>query len=151
VDGPFAAKSVDLTANCRDGDRAGCYNGPVFGSPAPRAFLVAAALLAAGPPSPGADPVRPRSETAGFSERDPGPASPAVRYGLLHLEVEPGDAFIALDGESLDRGVWLISLAPGLHYVTVGKAGFLTWTRSIAIGPGESLRISVQLVKEPLK
>lgn len=103
-----------------------------------------------------AHPVQPLPWGAsGFNERDPvsllPPAPAPVRYGLLRLEIEPSDAFIALDGESLDKGVWLISMAPGLHYVSVRKEGFLTWTRRIGIGPGENLRISVQLEQEPPK
>lgn len=77
-----------------------------------------------------------------------GPSAP-VRYGLLWLEVEPTDAHVALDGEFLDRGVWLISMAPGLHEVAVRKEGFLPWGRRIGIGPGESLKIAVQLEKDP--
>lgn len=72
-----------------------------------------------------------------------GPA--ASRYGLLWLEVEPPDAHVALDGEYLDRGVWLISVRPGLHDLAVRKEGFRPYTRRLGVGPGESLRLSVRL------
>jgi hypothetical protein len=78
------------------------------------------------------------------------PAAP-VRYGLLWLELDPSDAHIALDGEFLDRGVWLISMAPGLHDIAVRKPGYRPWNRRIGIGPGEKLRIAVRLEPDPLK
>lgn len=105
-----------------------CYNWPVT-------FAAAALLLLL----PAFAPDRPLR----------GPAEP-VRYGLLRLEVEPGDAHVALDGEFLDRGVWLISLAPGLHDVAVRKEGYLPWTRRVGIGPGEKLRLSVRLEPHPV-
>lgn len=77
-----------------------------------------------------------------------GPRAP-VRYGLLWLQVEPSDAHVALDGEFLDRGVWLISMAPGRHEVIVRREGFQPWVRQIGIGPGESLKIAVRLEKDP--
>lgn len=79
-----------------------------------------------------------------------GPSVP-VRYGLLWLEIDPSDAHIALDGEFLDKGVWLISMAPGLHDVSVRKPGYRPWQRRIGIGPGEKLKIAVRLEAEPLK
>lgn len=81
---------------------------------------------------------------AGFLES----SRAAVRYGLLWLEVDPGDSQVALDGEFLDRGVWLISLAPGLHDLDVRKEGYRPFTRRIGIGPGESLRLQVRLDPE---
>jgi hypothetical protein len=80
----------------------------------------------------------------------PGKSLP-VRYGLLWLELEPADAHVALDGEFLDRGVWLISMAPGQHDVSVRKEGFLPWSRRIGIGSGESLKLAVRLEPLPLK
>jgi hypothetical protein len=55
---------------------------------------------------------------------------------------------VALDGEFLDRGVWLISLAPGLHDLAVRKEGYRPYARRIGIGPGESLRLEVRLDPE---
>jgi hypothetical protein len=78
-------------------------------------------------------------------------ASQPVRYGLLWLDIDPGGAHIALDGEFLDRGVWLISMRPGLHDISVRKEGFLPWSRRIGIGPGESLRLAIRLEPGPPK
>lgn len=72
----------------------------------------------------------------------------SLRYGLLWLDVDPAGAHIALDGEFLDAGVWLISMAPGLHDLAVRKDGFSPWNRRIGIGPGENLRISVRLERD---
>lgn len=77
------------------------------------------------------------------------PAPAAVRYGLLWLDVDPGEAQVALDGEFLDRGVWLISLAPGLHDLAVRKEGYRPYARRIGINPGESLRLEIRLDREP--
>ncbi len=122
-----------------------CYNGPVVRLPFPprRAAWLLALLL--GPLAPG-----PRSA------EPPGPASAsrapsaAVRYGLLWLEVDPLDAHVALDGRYLDRGVWLISLPPGVHDIAVRKDGFRPWARRVGVGPGESLRLAVRLERDPL-
>lgn len=100
--------------------------------------LAVSLLCALGPLLP--DPARAFAPDA----PRPGPGTP-VRYGLLWLEVDPADAHVALDGEFLDRGVWLISMAPGRHEVSVRRDGFRPWARSIGIGPGESLKIAVRL------
>ena len=77
------------------------------------------------------------------------PSRSAARYALLWLDVEPGDSQVALDGEFLDRGVWLISLSPGLHDLSVRKEGFRPYSRRIGINPGESLRLKVSLDPDP--
>lgn len=69
----------------------------------------------------------------------------SLRYGLLWLDIDPNGSHITLDGEFLDSGVWLISMAPGLHDIAVRKDGFMPWSRRIGIGPGESLKLSVRL------
>ncbi|HLP42680.1 MAG TPA: PEGA domain-containing protein [Fibrobacteria bacterium] len=66
-------------------------------------------------------------------------------YGLLWLKVEPLDAHVAVDGEYLDRGVWLISLRPGLHDLLIRKEGFHPYARRLDIGEGKSLRLAVRL------
>lgn len=76
------------------------------------------------------------------------PAPSPMRYGLLWLEVEPGDAQVSLDGAFLDSSVWLISMAPGRHAVSIRKDGFRPIDRSIGIGAGENLRLAVQLEKD---
>ena len=105
-----------------------------------RILLPALLLLAA--------PVLPGPERAQAPGAPLGAPSVPVRYGLLWLQVEPAGAHVALDGEFLDRGVWLISMAPGLHDVAVRLDGFQPWARRIGIGPGENLKLAVQLEKD---
>jgi hypothetical protein len=90
---------------------------------------------------------------AGFAYAPDAPGRHAVpvRYGLLWLEIDPSDAHIALDGEFLDRGVWLISMAPGLHDLAVRKPGYRPWHRRVGIGPGEKLKIAVRLEADSSK
>jgi hypothetical protein len=66
-------------------------------------------------------------------------------YGLLWLEVAPADASISLDGRFVDLGVWLISLAPGSHHLSVRKEGFAPHEARIGIAPGRSLRLNIRL------
>lgn len=99
-------------------------------------------------PRPSASVRDPAPAGGGSEARSPESSRTAARYGLLWLDVDPGDSQVALDGEFLDRGVWLISLAPGLHDLSVRKEGYRPYTRRIGIGPGESLRLEVRLDPE---
>lgn len=73
------------------------------------------------------------------------PASP-VRYGLVWLDVEPARAEVSLDGEFLDMGVWLLSVAPGDHELRVRKPGFRSFAERIAVPAGGSVHLEVRLL-----
>lgn len=133
-----------------------CYNKRVMTSPSRAPLRIGALALllfslpTSGPAGP-LGPIGPVAPRASYSI--PGAAQghlqgASVRYGLLWLDVHPTGAHIALDGEFLDAGVWLISMAPGLHDIAVRKDGFTPWKRRIGIGPGENLRISVRLERD---
>jgi hypothetical protein len=99
------------------------------------AVLIAAVLLLCG--------IAP----AGSAAKAPAaPAPDPVRYGLIWLDVEPAPAEVALDGEYLDQGVWLLSVAPGEHEVRVRKAGFRSHAERIVVPPGGSVHIEVRLL-----
>lgn len=66
-------------------------------------------------------------------------------YGLLWLEVDPADAAVSLDGRFVDLGVWLISLPPGSHSLSVRKEGFSPHQARFGIEPGQSLRLNIRL------
>jgi len=66
-------------------------------------------------------------------------------YGLLWLEVDPADAAISLNGRFMDMGVWLISLPPGSHHLSIGKEGFAPHQARFGITPGQSLRLHIRL------
>jgi hypothetical protein len=76
----------------------------------------------------------------------PASAANPVRYGLVWLDVEPSPAEVSLDGEYLDLGVWLISVAPGEHELRVRKAGFRAYAQRIAVPAGGSVHLEVRLL-----
>lgn len=86
------------------------------------------------------------SASSGGSRFSGSAPSAAAPYGLIWLDVEPGSAEITLDGEYLDTGVWLISVAPGSHELRVRKAGFRGYEERIAVPAGGSVRLDVRLV-----
>ena len=104
--------------------------------------LLLAFFLAALPPASGGNiPDRPLAP--------PRPVAPKpTRYGLLWLEIEPEDADVSLDGRFLDVKVWLVSVAPGPHVVTIRKQGFRPQERSFGIGGGESLTLDIRLEQD---
>jgi hypothetical protein len=77
-------------------------------------------------------------------------AEPAaqVRYGLLWLDIDPGDASVALDGRFQDVDVWLMSVPPGSHEITVRKDGFKTYEQRIDVDAGRSLHLNIRLDPE---
>jgi hypothetical protein len=80
------------------------------------------------------------ASAASASSADP------IRYGLVWLDVEPSRAEVSLDGEYLDMGVWLISVAPGEHELRVRKDGFRGYAERIAVPPGGSIHLEVRLL-----
>jgi hypothetical protein len=71
--------------------------------------------------------------------------APASAYGLIWLDVDPGPAEVALDGDFLDAGVWLISVSPGQHEVRVRKTGFRDYAGRVLVPPGGSVHLDVRL------
>lgn len=69
----------------------------------------------------------------------------AAAYGLIWLDVDPGPAEVTLDGEFLDAGVWLISVAPGDHELRVRKPGFRGYLGRVAVPAGGSVHLDVRL------
>lgn len=71
--------------------------------------------------------------------------APASAYGLIWLDVDPGPAEVALDGDFLDAGVWLISVSPGPHEVRIRKTGFREYAGRVSVPPGGSVHLDVRL------
>jgi hypothetical protein len=80
--------------------------------------------------------------------RAPIPKPAPTRYGLLWLDLDPADAQVSLDGVFLDVDVWLISMAPGRHEISIRKQGFLPMDRSVGISAGENVRLALRLEKD---
>lgn len=74
------------------------------------------------------------------------PARPA--YGLLWLQIDPDDVSISLDGEYLDKDVWLISVPPGDHEIRVSKPGYRARHSRFGISPGQNVRLDLTLAPD---
>jgi hypothetical protein len=72
-------------------------------------------------------------------------------HGRLHLEVEPGNADVYLDGNVLGTGDELAALhaglilSPGTHTLEIVRRGFETVEREIFVEPGEELEFVLTL------
>lgn len=80
------------------------------------------------------------------AEAPAAPSGDSRRYGLVWLDVEPARAEVSLDGEFLDMGVWLLSVAPGEHELRVRKPGFRNFAERIAVPAGGSVHLEVRLL-----
>lgn len=69
-------------------------------------------------------------------------------YGLLWLQIDPDGAAISLDGDFLDKDVWLVSLAPGDHVLRVSKPGFRPRESRFGISAGQNVRLDVKLLPD---
>jgi PEGA domain len=81
-----------------------------------------------------------------------GPPSRAVRpseFGSLLLRVRPSDADILVDGEEWNApegdDQFVIELAEGPHRIEVRKGGFQSYTTTVRVRRGESVRLNVSL------
>lgn len=93
---------------------------------------LAALLTGAAAPSRASSPSRIESAARGA-------------YGLLWLDVDPSRADVALDGSHLDAGVWLISVAPGTHDISIRMPGYRTHYARFEVAPGQSVHLEVRL------
>lgn len=69
-------------------------------------------------------------------------------YGLLWLQIDPDDVSISLDGEFLDKDVWLISVPPGNHEIRVSKPGYRPRHSRFGIVPGQNVRLDLTLTPD---
>lgn len=82
----------------------------------------------------------------------PGPASaPAgIGGGMIAIRVQPGDAVILVDGErwqSSGNDRLEIQVSPGPHRIEVQKDGYLPFTTSVQVRPGETAAVNVSLTR----
>jgi PEGA domain-containing protein len=85
----------------------------------------------------------PAASASGASDGSVRPA-----YGLLWLQIDPDDVSISLDGQYLDKDVWLISVPPGDHEIRVSKAGYRPRQSRFGISPGQNVRLDMTLSPE---
>jgi hypothetical protein len=124
----------------------------VFSSPRFRALLACLSLCAA--PLGAADGwtglPEGRSDAAGEQTATPNEPSGSYRpvYGLLWLQIDPDGVAISLDGDFLDKDVWLVSIPPGNHVLRVSKPGFQSRESHFAISAGQNVRLDVKLLPD---
>jgi hypothetical protein len=86
------------------------------------------------------------TDKAAPAAASPGAYRPA--YGLLWLQIEPDGVAISLDGDYLDKDVWLVSLPPGDHVLRVTKPGFRPRESRFGIAAGQNVRLDVKLLPD---
>jgi PEGA domain len=108
-------------------------------------------------PGETAQPIPKREPEAGpqpYTRAEPRQGPPprggrASEYGSLLLRVRPADAEVVIDGE-----VWrapenedqiVLELTEGPHRIEVRKAGFQTYTTTVRVRRGETVRLNVSL------
>ena len=69
-------------------------------------------------------------------------------YGLLWLQIDPDDVSISLDGQYLDKDVWLISVPPGDHEIRVSKLGYRPRYSRFGISAGQNVRLDLSLAPD---
>ena len=69
-------------------------------------------------------------------------------YGLLWLQIDPDDVSISLDGQYLDKDVWLISVPPGDHEIRVSKPGYRARHSRFGISAGQNVRLDLSLAPD---
>lgn len=74
--------------------------------------------------------------------------NPGSIYGMVWLEVDPSGANMVLDGIFLDVGVWLLSVPPGSHILSVRKPGFRPRELRFGVSQGEKLTLDIRLERE---
>jgi len=67
--------------------------------------------------------------------------------GTLHLDLNPADASVYVDGEFRGSGrrVENLRLAPGRHRIEVVRPGYRTVEREVDVRPGDSRRLEIEL------
>lgn len=95
----------------------------------------------------------PSASASGGSNGYASPASfssPGARpaFGLLWLQIEPDDVSITLDGQFLDKDVWLISVPPGDHEIRVSKPGYRAQHSRFGISSGQNVRLNLTLIPD---
>ena len=67
--------------------------------------------------------------------------------GTLHLDLNPADASVYVDGEFRGSGhrVENLRLAPGRHRIEVVRPGYRTVEREVDVRPGDSSRLEIEL------
>jgi hypothetical protein len=92
---------------------------------------------------------RPADSTAVERQAPPSRAGRPSEFGSLLLRVRPSDADILVDGEVWNapegEDQFVIELGEGPHRIEVRKDGFQTYSTTVRVRRGESVRLNVSL------
>ncbi len=73
--------------------------------------------------------------------------SPSVTSAKLQLDSNPSGADIQLDGSFVGNTPSDVQVPEGSHTITVKKAGFKDWERTLKVSAGSNVHLSAQLEK----
>ncbi|MFZ0804672.1 MAG: PEGA domain-containing protein [Candidatus Sulfotelmatobacter sp.] len=76
-----------------------------------------------------------------------GNSSPNVTSAKLQLDSDPSGADIQLDGSFVGNTPSDVQVPEGSHTITVKKAGFKDWERTLKVSAGSDVHLSAQLEK----
>ena len=78
-------------------------------------------------------------------------APAAADFATVAINSNPDGVDITVDGKYVGNAPATVRLSPGDHIVSLEKAGFKTWQKSISTSAGSSLTITPTLEKVPVK
>ena len=67
--------------------------------------------------------------------------------GTLHVDSEPSEAYVYVDGQLVGRTPLEVALPVGEHTIVVKKEGYETYTKVVTISVGETVDIHIQLTQ----
>lgn len=103
-------------------------------------------------PTPSATPALPPVNYDAFGRpNSSAPAAPAVQgAGVLAIRIQPTDAVVLVDGEQWQSSGAVrleLQVTAGAHRIDVRKDGYLPFTTTVQITPGQTTPINVSLTK----
>ena len=97
-------------------------------------------------------PVAEKPETAHVDVPSSTPASPASvtgsERGIVSLTSNPDGADVSVDGAFVGSAPAVLKLTPGKHTISVGQAGYSTWSKDLSVMAGSSVGLKATLTKQ---
>jgi hypothetical protein len=97
-------------------------------------------------------PIAEKPEAAHVDVPSGTPASPAIAAGSeqggINVTSNPDGADVSVDGAFVGSTPALLKLAPGKHTISVGQAGYATWSKDLVVMAGSSVGLKATLTKQ---
>jgi hypothetical protein len=97
-------------------------------------------------------PVAEKPEAAHVEVPSGSPASPASvagsEQGIISLTSNPDGADVSVDGAFVGSAPAVLKIAPGKHTISVGQAGYSTWSKELSVMAGSSVGLKATLIKQ---